>query len=246
MNISDQVAVVTGAGVGTGRAIGERLAARGAAVALTDVDPERGAEALRTIRAGGGRAAFHAADLTDDRQVESVVDFAVDTFGGIDILVNNAGGGGHVPPHFPAAEPDRWGAILDLNLRAPLLATQLALASLASGGGTVVNIGSTAGLGDQPYRSAEYGAAKAGLMRATSCLAHLRDSHGVRVNCVAPDWVATERALREVAALDPDERAGLAPLIGLDRLCDEVVALIEDDTAAGRVVVLARPEGGDG
>lgn len=240
MDMSDQVAVVTGAGVGTGRAVGERLAAHGAAVALTDVDAAQGAETLRRIRAAGGRAGFHAADLTDDDDVRGVVDFAVDTFGGLDILVNNAGGGGHIPPRFPEAEPARWGAVLDLNLRVPLLAIQLALPHLARGGGTVVNIGSTAGLGNEAYRSAEYGAAKAGLMRATSCLAHLHERDGVRVNCVAPDWVETERARRELATMDEGDRAELAPLVSLERLCDEVVALVEDDTAVGRVVVLAR------
>ena len=224
MELQDRVAVVTGAGVGTGRAIAQRLARGGAAVVVNDVAD--GAETLRAIRDAGGRAEFVAADLTSHDGVKAVVDFAVDTFGRLDILVNNAGGIPYDTPGFPRVDPADWGAVLDLNLRAPLLAIQLAL---AAGVGVVVNIGSTAGLGDQPYHSPEYGAAKAGLMRATACLGELP---GVRVNCVAPDWVATDRAL---ASLEP---GAARPPVSLESLCDQVVALIEDDSARGKVVEL--------
>lgn len=241
MDIRNKVAIVTGAAVGIGRAISERLAAEGAAVVLTDVNAREGAEALHRIRSVGGRAVFREADITCDSEVQEVVDFAVDTFGGLDILANNAGGGGHIPPHFPQASPSQWSKTLDLNLRAPLLATQLALVPMSRrGAGAVVNIGSTAGLGLDDYQSPEYAAAKAGLIRATSCLAHLYKTSNVRINCIVPDWVATERALQELAALSENERAELAPLIPLSQLCQEVVALIENERAAGRVVVLWR------
>jgi NAD(P)-dependent dehydrogenase (short-subunit alcohol dehydrogenase family) len=241
MDIRNKVAIVTGAAVGIGRAISERLAAEGAAVALTDINTREGAETVRRIQAAGGRAAFRVADITRDSQVQAVVDFAVDTFGSLDILINNAGGGGHIPPHFPEASPSQWGKILELNLRAPLLATQLALVPMSrQGTGAVVNIGSTAGLGLNDYQSPEYAAAKAGLIRATSCLAHLQKSSNVRINCIVPDWVATERALQELAAMSENERSLQAPLVPLSQLCQEVVALIENERAAGRVVVLWR------
>ena len=241
MNLRDKVAIVTGAAVGIGRAIGERLAAEGAAVVLTDINAREGAETLRRIQAAGGRAAFREADITRDSEVQQVIDFAVDTFGGLDILVNNAGGGGHIPPHFPDASPSQWGKTLELNLRAPLLATQLALVPMSRrGAGAVVNIGSTAGLGLDDYQSPEYAAAKAGLIRATSCLAHLGKTSHVRINCIVPDWVATDRALQELAAMNEDERSEIAPLVPLSQLCEEVVALIENETVAGRVVVLWR------
>src|SRR5258708_22834670 len=157
MDIRDKVAIVTGAAVGIGRAISERLAAEGTAVVLTDVHSGEGAETLRRIRAASGRAAFREADITRDSEVQEVVDFAVDTFGGLDILVNNAGGGGHIPPHFPDASLSQGSAILELNLRTPLLATQLALVPMGRrGAGAVLDSGSTRGLGLYHYQATEY------------------------------------------------------------------------------------------
>jgi NAD(P)-dependent dehydrogenase (short-subunit alcohol dehydrogenase family) len=155
------------------------------------------------------------------------------------ILVNNAGGGAVLRPCFPEASVDRWSASLELNLRAPMLNTQLALSAMqAAGGGAVVNIGSTAGLGFGPHVSPEYSAAKAALIRLTATLAPLSQSHGVRVNCVVPDWVATERGVRERAALPVAERG--PELVSLEVLTDAVVRFVEDEALAGRVVLLDR------
>ena len=235
MDIHETVAVVTGAGVGSGLAIARRLLHGGARVALTDLAETDGLRAL--LSGSGGRAVFVAADLTRDEDVARVIETAAAAFGGLSLLVNNAGGGAQAPGRFPDAPPQAWTRTLWLNLRTPLLATQLALPHLRAAGGVVVNIGSSAGIGTDPYWWPEYGAAKAGLIRATTCLARL---DGVRVNCVAPDWLATDRALAELAALPDAERAAVAPPIPLPRLCDAVVALVEDDTAAGRVVALDR------
>ncbi len=223
MDIAGQVAVVTGAGAGTGRAIALRLAAAGAIVTVADADPAGGEE---TVAAIGGRARFVPADMTIAGDVHGLIESAQPT-----ILVNNAGGGGHIPPHFPEATPAQWGAVLDLNLRAPMLATQLALAPMRrAGGGAIVNVASTAGLGSEPCWSPEDGAAKAGLGRFTSALAAV---DGVRVNCIVPDWVATERVTAE-------ERAVTPPPIPLATVADAVLTLIRDDTLAGRALVLLR------
>lgn len=170
MDIAERVALVTGADVGTGQAISIRLAALGAAVVLTDVSEAR--TTLRRIRDAGGRAEFIPADLARPDGVRAAVDFAVSAFGGLDILVNNAGGIPYEAPGFPRVGPADWGLVLDLNLRTPLLALQLALPALTTGGGVVVNIASTAGIDTTPYHSPEYGAAKAGLVRATGRWRH--------------------------------------------------------------------------
>ena len=234
MEIEGGVAIVTGAGAGTGRAVALRLAAEGADVVVADVDPRGGEETVARI--GEGRARFVRADMRVPADVEALI-AAAD--GGLRVLVNNAGGGGHVAPHFPEASAADWGATLDLNLRGPMLATQLALEPMRrGGGGAVVNVASTAGLGLAPYQSPEYGAAKAGLIRFTSTLAPLRERFGVRVNCVVPDWILTERAEAELAAMTPDERAAAPEPLPLDDVAGAVVRLARDDALAGRVLVL--------
>ncbi len=216
---------MTGAGIGIGRAIALALAAEGADVVASDID-ERGGN--RTAAMCRGRARFEQADLTVADDVRRLIDGAEPT-----ILVNNAGGGGHIPPHFPDATAEQWGATLDLNLRAPMLATQLALEPMRrAGGGAIVNVASTAGLGDEPYQSPEYGAAKAGLIRFTSALGTV---DGVRVNCIVPDWVATERVTAQ-------ERAQTPPPIPLATVVAAVIRFIRDDTLAGRAMVLWRGE----
>ena len=208
------MALVTGAAAGTGRTIAAALSRVGAQVVIADVDDERGdATALELD------VAFVHADMTDPDDVRTMVDYAA-AQGDFALLVNNAGGGGHIPPHFPEATPEQWGATLDLNLRGPMLATQLALRAMPNGG-AVVNIASMSGIEDEPYVSPEYGAAKAGLIRFTTSLAH----HGnVRVNCIVPGWIATERA--------PE-----AP-ISMETVANAVLELATDDTAAGRVTIL--------
>ncbi|TDD21854.1 SDR family oxidoreductase [Kribbella turkmenica] len=232
MRIDGKRAVVTGAAVGIGRAIAQRLAAEGASVVVADLDADGGA---RTCDLIGGDARFVQADLRDDDAVSDLMACQPH------ILINNAGGGPSLQPCFPAASVERWSASLDLNLRAPMLATQLALPAMqAAGGGAVVNIGSTAGVGFGPHVSPEYSAAKAALMRLTVTLAPLAKSHGVRVNCVVPDWVATERGLRERSELPGPERG--PELVPLDSVTDAVIRFVEDESLAGRVVLLAREE----
>jgi NAD(P)-dependent dehydrogenase (short-subunit alcohol dehydrogenase family) len=219
VEVAGRSALVTGAGIGSGRAIALALAAAGAEVVVSDRDEAGGRE---TAARCGGR--FVAADLLVDADVERLIADAQPA-----ILVNNAGGGGHIPPHFPEATPAQWGALLDLNLRAPMLTTQLALAHMG-GGGAIVNVASTAGVGSDRGQSPEYAAAKAGLIRFTAALAEVG---GVRVNCIVPDWMATER-------LTPEERASEPPPIPLATITGEVLRLVADDSLAGAAVVIWR------
>jgi NAD(P)-dependent dehydrogenase (short-subunit alcohol dehydrogenase family) len=225
MDIAGRRALVTGAGIGTGRAIALALAAAGADLVVSDIDEEGGKQ---TALECGDSARFAHADLTVPDDVRRLVGSVEPT-----ILVNNAGGGGHIPPHFPEASPAQWGAILDLNLRVPMLATQLALAPMRRAGeGAIVSVASTAGLGSEPAQSPEYAAAKAGLIRFTAALASV---DGIRVNCIVPDWIATERVTAE-------ERASIPPPIPLETIAVEVIRLISDDSLAGRAVVIWRGE----
>jgi NAD(P)-dependent dehydrogenase (short-subunit alcohol dehydrogenase family) len=224
MEVRGVLAVVTGGAVGTGRAIALALAEAGAEVVVVDIDVGGGEETVR--RAPNGRCRFERVDLTCAGEIVELVRSTEPL-----ILVNNAGGGGHIPPHFPDATPDEWEATMRLNLLAPMRATQEALEPMRRAGvGAIVNIASTAGLGLAPYQSPEYAAAKAGLIRFTSTLGDLRP---VRVNCLVPDWVATERVTEAELATEP-------PPIPLDVIAAATLQLIRDDGLAGRIMVVDR------
>jgi NAD(P)-dependent dehydrogenase (short-subunit alcohol dehydrogenase family) len=224
VEIAGRTALVTGAAAGTGRAIALALAERGAHVVAADLDDAGGAE---TERRGRGAVRSVHLDVTDADALTAVVADTRPT-----VLVNNAGGGAHPPVRFPDAQPEQWLATLAVNLIAPMRATQLVLPIMrAAGGGAVVNIASTAATEPGPHRWPEYATAKAGLIRFTTSL---READGrVRINCLVPDWVATER-------LTPAERASTPPPVPLGAVAEQVLRLVTDDALSGRVVVLAR------
>jgi NAD(P)-dependent dehydrogenase (short-subunit alcohol dehydrogenase family) len=242
MDCRGKIALVTGAAAGTGRAIAERLVAEGAAVVLADID----AEGAQVAGALGSQAAFIRADVTSEVDVRAMTGFAAHTFGGLDILVNNAGGGGldmagprRPQPRFPDVGYEQWSRTLDLNLRGPMLATQCALGQMRQrGGGVIVNIASAAGVGLWDFRAPEYATAKAGLIRFTACLAHLHDDDNVRVNCLAPDWIATEAAQRQLSQLSAEQRRQTRQPIPLSIICDQVMECVRNDSLAGVVIVI--------
>jgi NAD(P)-dependent dehydrogenase (short-subunit alcohol dehydrogenase family) len=238
MRIEGRVAIVTGAGAeGTGRAISLALARRGAAVSAVDMDPLGGRETVDQIRATGGRASFVRADLRVRDDIRAMVASTEDAFDGVDILVNNAGG--TRAPHFPDCRPEHWEAALDLNLRGPMLAIQAALEAMRRrGGGAIVNVASGAGLGYRVHDSPEYAAAKAGLIRLTATLAPLAEEDHVRVNCVVPHWIETEEVKREIAAMTTQEQAQVPRLLQPSDVAEAVIDLVQDDSRAGRVLVM--------
>jgi NAD(P)-dependent dehydrogenase (short-subunit alcohol dehydrogenase family) len=212
------VALVTGGAGGLGSFVVSRLVAGGASVVVADV-----------------AAAFVRADMRRPADVERAVSGTLERHGRLDVLVNCAGGWGAA--NYPAAAADEWQATLFLNLGAPMLATQLALEPMRlHGGGAIVNIASSAGLGLEAYDSPEYAAAKAGLIRFTTTLAGLRESMKVRVNCVVPHWIGLDRAKAELAAMSVAERAVAPPFVDPAAIAEVVAELACDETAAGRVV----------
>jgi NAD(P)-dependent dehydrogenase (short-subunit alcohol dehydrogenase family) len=224
VDIKGQTALVTGGAAGIGEAIAERLARDGANVVVADIDP--------TARAPG---AVLEVDVTDPIQVERMIERSEPS-----ILVNNAGG--YQSPVFPDAPIEHWQRAMDLNLGAVMNAIHFAVPGMAlSGGGAIVNISSSAGLGLDSHPGPEYAAAKAAVVRLTASLASLAD-RGIRVNCVCPHTVGTPAVRARITDLEslgeplPPDLAG--ELIEPNEVAEAVVDLIADDTLAGRVMVL--------
>jgi NAD(P)-dependent dehydrogenase (short-subunit alcohol dehydrogenase family) len=238
MDPAGKVALITGSGLGIGRGIAGVLAMAACSVVVNDVNEEDGLETVRRIASAGGCAAFVRADVTSMNGVDRMLDFAEKTYGGLDILVNNAGAGD--PPGFPIAHPERWNAVLDIYLRAPMALTQAAMPLFDKrGGGVVVNISSMAGVGYAPYWWPEYAAAKAAIIRLTAGLGGLKQQRNVRVNCVAPNWVGTEKVITIVQAMTPEQRKQqYVPdeLATPEDIGEVVLEFVRDESMAGRII----------
>jgi NAD(P)-dependent dehydrogenase (short-subunit alcohol dehydrogenase family) len=185
------VAVVTGAGRGIGRAVAIELAQAGYRLSIA----ARTREELEQTRVLTGLAPADSlivlVDLADSEAPDALIDTAVGLYGRLDVLINNAGWAPsrRTLTKITTAEQDR---MLAVNLRAPIALTRLAAAQmLKRGGGTIINIASTAGLKSPPME-AIYAATKAGLIAFTrACFSELRED-GVRVSVVIPGLVDTE------------------------------------------------------
>lgn len=199
-DVEDQVALVTGAARGLGRAVALALANAGANVALGLRDISNDAGLAGEIEGLDRRALPLALEVSDIGQVRAAVDAVVERFGRLDILVNNAG----VAPGNPAEEvvEDDFDRSLAVNLKGTFFASQAAARVMISqGGGRIVNMGSQAGAVALPGESV-YCMTKAAIAHLTRCLAVEWGPHGINVNCVAPTFIrtpGTEEALSDPA-----------------------------------------------
>lgn len=233
MELAGKTAIVTGAAWGIGRATALALVGEGMRVVGTDVEEEK--EALEALP-----LTPCIADVASVADWERVVEQA----GGVDVLVNNAGG--HEPPNFPDTPPERWGRVLDVNLRGVMLGISAVLPSMrARGGGAIVNVSSVAGLLREAYGPVEYAAAKAGVNAVTTSLGSLWESDRISVTAICPDWVLTEAVQRNVAQMTEAERAGIRGLVPVEEIAALIVRLATDESLAGRVLVRWADEDGE-
>jgi len=187
-SVDGQTAIVTGSSSGIGRAIAERFAADGADVVVCSREQDNVDPVAEDIEAEGGSALAVECDVTDRDAVEALVEATVEEFGGVDILVNNAGAS--FMANFDDISENGWETIVEINLSGTVNCTQVAGEHLKEGGGTVINFSSVAGQQGAPYMS-HYAAAKAGIENLTTTLAFEWADDDVRVNCIAPGFVAT-------------------------------------------------------
>jgi NAD(P)-dependent dehydrogenase (short-subunit alcohol dehydrogenase family) len=226
-----QVALVTAANSGLGRAICRALAHAGADVVVAVRDPRTGDEIVDEIVAMGRRSICVPLDVTDLEQIRAALESTLATFGRIDCLVNNAGLG----PTAPAEEvtEENFQLTCDVNLKGTFFVSQIVgRAMLEQGSGRIVNLGSQAGTVALPGESV-YCMTKAGIAHLTRCLAVEWGSRGVTVNAVAPTFIETEGTRPSLA--DPEFRADVVERIAaLHR-----IGVPAD--VAGAVVFLASP-----
>ena len=178
---------MTGGAGGIGRATAELLVAEGASVVVADVDVDGGEDVAKRI---GDAAAFTHTDVSDIDQVQALVDFTVDRFGGLDIMFNNAGIGSTLKRFLPDDLED-FSRIMGVNLFGVLAGSQRAARYMKDhGGGSIINNASiaavNAGSGMISYR-----AAKAAVAHATKCMALDLAPYGIRVNCLTPAHIRT-------------------------------------------------------
>lgn len=189
--LQGQVAIVTGASRGIGRAVAIALANEGATVVVNYARSSQAAdEVVAQIEAAGGAAIALQADVSQADQVESLVATTLEKLGRVDVLVNNAGITRDTL--LLRMKPEDWQAVIDLNLTGVFLCTRaVAKTMLKQRSGRIINIASVAGQMGNPGQ-ANYSAAKAGVIGFTKTVAKEMASRGVTVNAVAPGFIATD------------------------------------------------------
>jgi NAD(P)-dependent dehydrogenase (short-subunit alcohol dehydrogenase family) len=190
--LDGRVAVVTGGGRAIGLAIVEALAEAGAKVIIADHDLAVAEEGLATLRAKGLDAEIVLMDVTDSEQVNTVADELVARHGQVDILINNAGIARSMTPAETVTD-EHWNNVIDVNLNGTFWCCRaFGRHMLGRGDGTIVNIGSMSGfIVNKPQEQAYYNASKAAVHHLTKSLAAEWASRGVRVNALAPTYIAT-------------------------------------------------------
>jgi 3-oxoacyl-[acyl-carrier protein] reductase len=215
VDLAGQVALVTGASQGLGRAIAEALAASGATVALVARSADKLAAVAAAITATGGKAEAFPCDVMKAEAIQQVVDAVVEKLGRLDILVNNAGVTRDTL--LPRMSDDEWDTVLTTNLRGPFLFMRAASRPMMQQRyGRIVNVASVSGLIGNPGQ-ANYSASKAGLVGLTKTVAKELAGRKITVNAVAPGFIASDMTaalgdvlLDEVKKRVPAKRLGEA------------------------------------
>jgi len=216
--LADRVAIVTGASSGIGRATALLLAREGASVVVTARRGDELDAVVAQIEEEGGRALAVVGDVKEEKLAESLVDLALDRFGGLDISFNNAGSNGEIRP-VAALTLQHWQDTIETNLTSAFLgAKHQAPAMVARGGGSMIFtstfVGHTVGMPG----TAAYAASKAGLIGLTQALAVELAEANVRVNAIIPGGTDTAANVANAPGAPPQMRTFMEHLHALKRM----------------------------
>jgi len=244
MNLTNKIAIITGASRGIGRAIAIDFAARGASVIVNYNSSEAAAnEVVSVITAAGGKATAFKADVSKIDQAQALIKAATDTYGKLDILVNNAGTTrDNLLMMMPEAD---WDHIMNTDLKSVFNCCKAATkVMMRARYGRIINITSVVGLSGQGGQT-NYAAAKAGVIGLTKSLAKELGGRNITVNCVAPGYIPTD--LTNV--LSDELKQGMMKLTPLGRFGkpEEVAyasAFLASDEAAFITGVILSVDGG--
>ena len=232
MNLTNKIALVTGASRGIGRAIALDLAQRGATVVVNyNASAAAADEVVAAITAAGGKASAFQADVSKFEAAQALVKYAVDTYGRLDILVNNAGTTRDTL--LMTMKEDDWDHIMATDLKSVFNCCKAASRGMIrQRAGRIVNITSVVGLAGGAGQT-NYAAAKAGVIGFTKSMAKEVGSRGITVNCVAPGFIPT--ALTNVLTPEQKEMAIKATPLGRFGTPEDVayaVSFLASDLAA--------------
>lgn len=208
LGLQGKPALVVGGGFGIGRASALLLARAGADVVVADLDRDRAAAAAREIEGLGVRSGALTGDVTDEVQAQTIVATAADLLGSLEVVINMVGTAAHAS--LLDVDDNTWNTDISRNLTQHLYVGRAAAKQMISQGtgGRIAVVASVSGLYGAPNHGA-YGAAKAGVMALVRTMAQEWGPHGIRVNGVAPDMIATPRivAAYDEQSIDFDETA---------------------------------------
>ena len=225
--------LITGAGIGIGRATAQAFARAGYHVAVTDVLEEEGAAVAREIADGGGQASFHPLDVTSTERVDAVVAELEGAHGPVDTLVCNAGIAHKVP--LDALSDEKWDHLFDVDLKGMMRVVRAAAPRMREAGrGSIVCLSSIMGVAYGWDEHVHYSAAKAGVVGLVRGLAVELAASGIRVNGIAPGYIRTAQALSREHSLGPEGLEAAADFIPLGRVG-------EPDDIADVALFLASP-----
>ncbi len=228
--LEGRVALVSGGSTGIGAAIVSRLATEGAHVGLGDINTGDGEQVVRDVTAAGGSARFLPLDVTDASQWQQAVQQMVTDHGRLDILVNNAGIYARTP--IDDIDEQEWQRVIDVNVKGVFLGAQAAIPEMRkSGGGSIINISSTAGL--RGSIATHYGASKGAVRLMTKSIAVQCAKDGIRCNSVHPGPIDTtmgHAAVPEDIREDRFKRIPLGRFGSPEEIAGAVYFLASDDS----------------